>query len=298
MVSLVDRGETYACDVAGPSPAATPVVLLHGWTATGLANWSATIELLAERHRVVALDHRGHGRGMRSAAPFTLEDCADDVVALLDALGIERAVLVGYSMGGPIAQLVWRRHPERVQALVLCATAADFTSTMVQPRIVQALEALAKVGTIVPRSVRMRAVWPLAALMISDVTVRNRMVAGLRAHDEAVIAQAGRAIRAYDARRWIGDIDVPVSVVITDRDRVVRPELQQALAAAVPGASVIHVDGAHMAPFTRSGEFAAAVGRAVEQVTRAAATPSPAASAARGWWRRRGRRWLERRAQS
>ena len=62
---------------------------------------------------VVALDHRGHGRGLQSDEPFRLADCADDVAALVDELGLGPVIVVGYSMGGPIAQLLWRRHPRR-----------------------------------------------------------------------------------------------------------------------------------------------------------------------------------------
>src|SRR2546423_3635580 len=129
VVDVPERGTTYA--YVGPSPTASAetVVLLHGWTATGASNWAATITALEERYRVVALDHRGHGRGIRGADPFSLEDCADDVVALLDGLGVRSAIFVGYSMGGPIAQLIWRRHPRFVHGLILLATAADFTST-------------------------------------------------------------------------------------------------------------------------------------------------------------------------
>ena len=75
------------------------------------------------------MDHRGHGRGLRDDRPFRLEDCADDVAAVADQLGIERMIVVGYSMGGPIAQLLWRRHSALVDGLVLCSTGAAFAST-------------------------------------------------------------------------------------------------------------------------------------------------------------------------
>src|SRR5205823_12111170 len=74
---------------------------------------------LASSYRVIALDQRGHGRGMRSTEPFSLEDCADDAAALLDQLGVRDVIAVGYSMGGPVALLLARRHPGRVKALAL-----------------------------------------------------------------------------------------------------------------------------------------------------------------------------------
>ena len=75
----------------------------------------------------MALDQRGHGRGIRSLRPFRLQDCADDVIALADVLDVDRVIPVGYSMGGPVALLAARRHPDRVPGIVLCATSARFS---------------------------------------------------------------------------------------------------------------------------------------------------------------------------
>ena len=105
---------------------APTVLLLHGLGVTADANWFPAYPPLAERYGVVAIDHRGHGRGIRPERPVRLADCADDAVAALDVLGIDRAIVVGYSMGGPIAQLVWHRHRARAAGLVLCATAHRF----------------------------------------------------------------------------------------------------------------------------------------------------------------------------
>src|SRR3954451_16827217 len=124
-IPLPGRGTTFARDIPGPPGAAT-VVLLHGWTATADLNWRPSYEALSQHFRVVALDHRGHGRGIRSRRAFRLEDCADDAAAVAEALDIERLIAVGYSMGGPIAQLLWRRHRSLVSGLVLCATSRSF----------------------------------------------------------------------------------------------------------------------------------------------------------------------------
>jgi pimeloyl-ACP methyl ester carboxylesterase len=109
VVHVPERGEMFVRR-AGHGEG-VPIVLLHGWMASADLNWFPVLEELSADRVVLALDHRGHGRGIRAAARFTLEDCADDAAALLTTLGIERAVVVGYSMGGPIATLLWRRHP-------------------------------------------------------------------------------------------------------------------------------------------------------------------------------------------
>ncbi len=82
------RGNTWIRELHGPSPDAPTVVLLHGLGATGALNWFPAFGALARHFRVVAMDHRGHGRGIRSRRPFRLEDCADDVAALIDELGV------------------------------------------------------------------------------------------------------------------------------------------------------------------------------------------------------------------
>src|SRR6266851_2774754 len=87
-VELPGRGTTFVREVLGPQGAPT-VVLLHGLGATGALNWFSVFEPLGARFRVLAIDQRGHGRGIRSTHRFRLADCADDVVALADALKID-----------------------------------------------------------------------------------------------------------------------------------------------------------------------------------------------------------------
>ena len=126
VVTLTGRGTTYVRE-CGEGP---PLLLLHGWTANADLNWAHCFAPLADAgRRVIALDHRGHSRGIRDPRPFRLEDCADDAAALVRELGLGPVVAVGYSMGGPIAQLLWQRHPHLVDGLVLCATARTFNTT-------------------------------------------------------------------------------------------------------------------------------------------------------------------------
>src|SRR3954470_3653102 len=88
-IHLDGRGTTFVHEIAG-APGAPTLMLLHGLGATASLNWFSSFPALDHGFRVVALDHRGHGRGIRAATPFTLEDAADDVVALADELGINR----------------------------------------------------------------------------------------------------------------------------------------------------------------------------------------------------------------
>src|ERR1700712_5087523 len=107
ILDLAGRGRTFVVDVPGPSRSAPTIVLLHAPGCTAYLSWVAAMGDLSRKYRVVTFDQRWHGRGICSPR-FRFADCADDVVAVLDELGIDRAVIAGYSMGGGIAQLVWR----------------------------------------------------------------------------------------------------------------------------------------------------------------------------------------------
>src|SRR5437763_6952256 len=118
------RGEMFLRDSGGDGPA---VMLLHGWMATADLNWHAAYGDLSDAgYRVLAIDHRGHGRGLRPLVPFRLADCAGDAAAVLRELELAPALVVGYSMGGAIAQLVAREHPDVVEGVVLSATSQNF----------------------------------------------------------------------------------------------------------------------------------------------------------------------------
>ncbi len=99
-----------------------PVVLVHGFASRADHNWGATwFEHLAAHYRVLALDCRGHGRSGKPHEPaaYAGDTMGDDVIRLMDHMGIRRTLLMGYSMGGRIALGLLRSHPERLRAVVL-----------------------------------------------------------------------------------------------------------------------------------------------------------------------------------
>jgi 3-oxoadipate enol-lactonase len=123
-VVVPGRGEMFVRDSGGDGQ---PVLLLHGWMASADLNWSGAYEDLVEAgYRVLAIDHRGHGRGLRSTEPFRLVDCAADAAGTLRELGAAPAIAVGYSMGGAIAQLLARDHRDVLSGLVLSGTKMEF----------------------------------------------------------------------------------------------------------------------------------------------------------------------------
>lgn len=240
-IELPHRGETWIREVTGP-PGAPTVVLLHGLMATGLLNWFPSIGPLAERYNVVTIDHRGHGRGIKPRRPFRLEDCADDVAVLIDELGIAPAILVGYSMGGPITQLTWHRHPEVVRGVVLCATSYRFGPA--DRRLAPVGDAMSLGLRFTPRVVRQQAMRSTIGFNPRARGAPDWVANELGNHDPAAIVEATIAIRRFDSTPWIGDIDVPAASVITDLDRLVPPRRQEKLAALTRG-QLFHANGGH-----------------------------------------------------
>lgn len=242
------------------------MVLLHGWTVTADLNWFPAYDAVGARHPVLALDHRGHGRGLRPPGRFRLADCADDVVALADVLGIDQLLPVGYSMGGLVAQLLWHRHPDRVAGLVLGATARNFAGNRVAAGWFSALGALATASRVVPPAVRAGVAtrWLERRPRHADLDEWAR--AEFRAADPRLVLEAGHAIGRFSSHEWIGGVDVPTAVVLTEHDRVVPPARQHKLAAAIPGAEVHPVAIDHAGCVADADRFVPVLVEAVDRV--------------------------------
>jgi pimeloyl-ACP methyl ester carboxylesterase len=267
-LDLEGRGRIRVVEYKGPEGAPT-LFLLHGLGATGALNWLTAFSDLAERYHVVAVDHRGHGYGIPTRR-FRLRDCADDVIAVADVLGIREFIAVGYSMGGPIAKLCWSRHPARVRGLVLCATAKHFTPQQ-YPVLTRAILPGAVLGArIAPKLV----LGQIIEGMVRDIPspkIRDYVRKEMSGADPAALAQATRAVIRFSSRNWISNIAVPTAVVVTTRDKIVPTRRQYALAAAIPGAKQFEVDGDHFACADRQSDFVPELLAACDHVNAAAA---------------------------
>lgn len=266
-VELPGRGTTFIREVAGPSPTAPVVILLHGLGASGALNWFSAFGPLSRRFRVIAVDHRGHAHGLRTARRFRLADCADDVAALADELGIASFIAVGYSMGGPIAQLVWKRHREKVDGLVLCATSRNFRGRWRERLEFAGLGMLVAALRVAPRRA-MEEVVDQLPIDLPDHADSRWALHELQAHDIRMVIEAAESLGRFSSRDWIGDIDVPVSVVVTSDDRLVPARRQVRLAGQIPSAVIHVVKGTHMIAGNDPRRFAETVVEACELVSR------------------------------
>jgi 3-oxoadipate enol-lactonase len=116
---------SYRWDGPANATETTPVVVLSNSLMSSYEMWDPTVPALSERFRVLRYDTRGHGRSGTTPGPYSIDMLADDALALLDALGVATAHVVGLSMGGMTAQQLGARYPQRVKSLALCNTASE-----------------------------------------------------------------------------------------------------------------------------------------------------------------------------
>lgn len=211
-------------EISGAGPAA----LFIPGLGVGIREMKPLADALAEHVTVIALDNRGVGLSDKPNTPYTIESMATDAVAVLDAAGIERASIIGYSMGGRIALHLALKHPDRVDRMVLLATGARITATP-QRRLLFAIAPYLKFGP-PPRQ-------PAYAFK------RQRA-----------------ASEGYDARRDLPRIQASTLILHGRSDRVASPSFAQELAAGIPDARIEWYEGGHMAPMIRPGPIAEVIG--------------------------------------
>jgi pimeloyl-ACP methyl ester carboxylesterase len=274
-LELPGRGRVVVWDHPGP-PGAPVLFLVHGVALTSALNWGGILASLGRRYRVVLVDQRGHGDGLPATA-FRLEDCADDLAAIADHLDIRRLVVVGYSMGGLVAQLMWRRHPHLVAGLVLCSTARNMSGAPWEQSAALMMPSLVTAAMWMPASVAMRADLIGTALLESecDQTQRRWALSEMRRTPLVNALSAMQAVSEFSSHTWIGSVDVPAAVVVTRHDRVVPPRRQWKLARALPDATVIKLDGSHDVFLHSPVRF----GSAVEAACAAVCSDLPAVAA-------------------
>jgi 3-oxoadipate enol-lactonase len=268
LMELPGRGVTRVWECAGP-PGAPVLMLIHGVTVTAELNWGKVFAPLSRHFRVIAMDLRGHGDGIRVGWRFRLEDCADDVAALAEVLANDSFVAVGYSMGGMVAQLVGRRHSAMVSGLVLCATARNVLGSPAEKLAALALPPAAAAMWWNPLLQPVSAEILGRALLgpVDDPATAAWARAQLRRTPLGTALSAVQAVCEFTSHSWISQVDVPAAVVVTTRDHIVPAARQRKLAAAIPGASVHEVNADHAVCITAPQVFAQVLLQACWSVT-------------------------------
>lgn len=248
-VRLSDH-ETVVAEFGDSGPA---VLLVH---ALGLDHrmWERVVPTLAAGRRVFAYDLRGHGSAAGSPTPFTMADTGTDLVGVLDALGLERAHVVGMSYGGGVAQTAAVAHPARFASLSLLAT-TDHPFPAFEDRA-RSAEVDGMQAQVVPSLTRWFTPAALAANGWGVRYARERVLAG----DPADWASAWRAFQGLDVQGRLADFAAPTLVLAGEVDASTTPETMRAIVDAIPGSRYQVLPGTpHMQTLERPELVAAAL---------------------------------------
>lgn len=247
-------------------PAGAPyVVLVHGWSLDGEMTYFGLVEALRDRYRVVVPDLRNHGKSDWIRGRYEVADLADELAGVLDGLGVGRALVMGYSLGGMVVMELARRHPRLVGAAVLAATAA---------RPVPLRRLFVPIGFWLARAVA-RVSTREAATITTKILSRTGsiepanerwMYEALTRRDGSLFYLAGSAAYRFDARPWIGSIDAPITVVIPMRDHLVPVTAQQELAELARDAEVVKLDAGHESILTCVDDYADVIERVISRM--------------------------------
>jgi len=228
-------------------------VLIH---ALGLdwRMWEPIVADLATRRRVFAYDIRSHGAAAGSPTPFTMADTAADLVGVLDALELERAHVVGLSLGGGIAQTAAVAHPERVESLALLATTYyPFVAFEDRARSGETEGIEAQVDVTLTR-------WFTPGALAENgpgVRYARERIRADRADDWAA---SWRAFKGLDVEDRLGSLDMPALVLAGELDASTTPDIMSGIAERIPGASFEVLPGTpHMQTLEQPGRVVAAL---------------------------------------
>lgn len=247
--------------VAGPADG--PPLLLGSSLGTTHAMWEPQCAVLARTHRVVAFDHRGHGRSPVPAGPYALDELGGDVLALLDHLGLARASYCGISLGGMLGLWLAANAPERVDRLVVVCSSAHLPPAEGWRERAATVTAAGDVGAIANAVVE-RWLTPAHAAAHPDVLAELRAM--LAAQPPAGYAACCEAIAGMDLRGDLPRVRAPTLVVVAEDDLATPPVHGELIAAGVPGARLARLpDAAHLASVEQPDAVTALITDHLEQ---------------------------------
>lgn len=228
-----------------------PLVLLHPFPANHKF-WQPVAALLAARYRLVMPDLRGHGASQAGDVPATMEKHAADVLRVCEAVGIERAIFAGVSIGGYVLFEFWRRHHERVQALILCDTRAQADNDEGRANRLKSAEQVLKEGK--DRFLDEMIAKLLGATTRSrrpDLVAAARKMLGEMTPQGITAVQRGMAERP-DSIPTLKTINVPTVIVVGEEDTLTPPADSELMHKQIAGSRLEVVPQAgHYAPFER-----------------------------------------------
>jgi 3-oxoadipate enol-lactonase len=254
-LALPDGARLAFDDVGAAERGESPIVFLHAFPLHR-AMWSAQVGALSSNRRCIVPDLRGFGDSTLGSATVTIDQMANDVIALLDHLHVDRAIVVGLSMGGYVAFGMLRKEPARISALALADTRAAADSDEARAKREELIEVARAQGSAAVAEKQ------LTGLLGKTTRERNTgLVDSLRpilasASVESLVAAIGALRDRPDSTPLLPHIDVPTLLICGEEDAVTQAKEMREVAAAVPGARFALIPGAgHLSNVEKPSEF-------------------------------------------
>jgi pimeloyl-ACP methyl ester carboxylesterase len=222
-----------------------PVVLLHGYPFSGVI-WQTQQQNLSDHYRVIAPDLRGHGQSPAPEGVYEMETSARDVLALLDSLGVEKAAIMGHSMGGYVTLALWRLVPERFVALGLIDSQAMPDSDDTRASRYKTAEKVYVDGSkVVADAMTLRLFAPNTPE--DEPAVEQVRTLILNTRPSGIIGTLKGMAARPDSTDLLPQINVPVLVLTGDKDQIITPQKAEKMATAIPSATLATIENAgHM----------------------------------------------------
>lgn len=237
------------------NPAGLPVVFIHGFPFNSLM-WTPQIKSISGNYRAITFDVRGHGESDFGDGQYLIEFFVDDLIGLLDHLKIEKAALVGLSMGGYIALRVVERNPDRVAALVLCDTKPSVDSNEAKIRRARQIQIVKSVGIARFAEDFLKSIFseetfirlPSIVDMIRNIILKTSPLSVA----STLIALAART----DTTQALPEIIVPTLIMVGEKDTLTTPADALEMKNQIPN-SEMHIipNAAHMSNLENSSTF-------------------------------------------
>lgn len=237
-----------------------PLVLIMGLSGD-LKGWALQVPDLAKHFRVITIDNRGAGRSSAPDKPYSIAQMADDTAALLTHLGIESAHVVGFSMGGCIAQELALKHRAKVKKLILLASAAYIDGY--SEAIINAWISVRRSNLSREHIARLSACWIYSPEFLEDRArldraIQNNLANPVPQQDHAFMRQAA-ALLAFDSRERAKDIKPETLIIACEDDNLLPPRNSERLSKLIPGSKLVTLPGGHIGMVEHAPEFNAAI---------------------------------------
>ncbi len=220
----------------------SPVLVFSNSLGTNYSMWDLQVREFHKKFRCLRYDTRGHGQSSSTPGPYTIEQLGKDVIALLDALDLDRVHFCGISMGGMIGMWLGANAPERLKQLILCNTGAKIGTTEAWNARIDAVQ---KNGM---KSVASAVVdrWFTPAFRQKSPATISKILKMLEETNQEGYAACCAAVRDFDFREQLGKIRKPALVIAGAHDPATPPADGRFLAQHIPGARYIELNAAHL----------------------------------------------------